>query len=184
MKVLSGLLFTGLVVGLRGNVDVSCEIVSNVCTWSAILLQFSGLLAYVARKRKLRDMYKTDVAKPWDFLGSPPNDQTSTGKTIHGAHVDLDRVTPFWELRDGRADLSSRLRHVPGWDKQPWNQARSARGLLEVLHELGDIIGEAVAWRRRRRSPAGGHDRAPLARQHGPPQVRDHLPRRPPDGPR
>ena len=134
VKVLSGLLFTGLVVGLRGNVDVSCEIVSNVCTWSAILLQFSGLLAYVARKRKLRDMYKTDVAKPWDFLGSPPNDQTSTGKTIHGAHVDLDRVTPFWELRDGRADLSSRLRHVPGWDKQPWNQARSARGLLEEVY--------------------------------------------------
>ena len=61
-------------------------------------------------------------------------EQPSTGKTIHGAHVDLDRVTPFWELRDGRADLSSRLRHVPGWDKQPWNQARSARGLLEEVY--------------------------------------------------
>ena len=38
--------------------------------------------------------------------------------------------------------------------------------LLEVLHELGDIICEVVAWHRRRRSPAGGHDRARLARQH------------------
>merc|ERR1712070_1027647 len=53
VKILTGLIFAGLTLGLRGDKHFELMIASNLCTWGAILLQFSGFLSYSAFKRKL-----------------------------------------------------------------------------------------------------------------------------------